>query len=431
ADDGKHGDELFRFLPNPTFTYQWLVAGGAYTGVGGQSTPNFHFTPTDLGAYTVTLNVAVAGSDIEWTDHLHVFVTDRPASVTAVMFNRPGQSVSDIEPGAIGVHTIVVSFSENVTFTADAVTVWAVTFPDGVEQIGDVQPAFVVTGSGTAAMTLIFEPGSVVDTWVKVVLNAAEVRDSAGNALDGEAAGYGGFIFSETDDLPTGNRIPGGDAVFYVGSLRGDFVTVPEEEPAHRVSEEDLTAFLAAFAAGDLTADFRGPGFGASPPDGLVTGADLDAFITLYNMFATEDRYLDPLPMRGRLAARAVPQAPPPAGDVQAAGDPEPVALEPAETGALALAGEAVGDVAPPPAPADDGLIASALPEVSLPPPQATATFVLSAGDLQVGLTAPAQGIELASAPAAAPPAVAPVLAPDGGLLGVLDLTVLEPPLQA
>jgi hypothetical protein len=149
-------------------------------------------------------------------------------------------------------------------------------------------------------MTLTFAPASAIDTWVKVTLKGnGALRSSAGLALDGEPkAGAGhSYIYDASLDLPSGNGVPGGDAVFYVGSLRGDFGR------NNTVDEGDIDGFLEAWQAGRLSADFRGSGSSSTAPDGEVTPADLDAFLAIYNNAGAEGRRLDPLPDPGPLAA--------------------------------------------------------------------------------------------------------------------------------
>jgi hypothetical protein len=149
-------------------------------------------------------------------------------------------------------------------------------------------------------MTIGFDAAAVVDTWVKVQLKAIAVADLAGNLLDGEApeAGSGRrYLYTASGDLPTGNGIPGGDAIFYVGSLRGDFGGSADGSPDGRISEIDVDLFMTAYQSGDPDADFRGIGFGDAQPDGQVTGTDIDGFLSAYQSAVAADRHLDPLPL--------------------------------------------------------------------------------------------------------------------------------------
>ena len=82
----------------------------------------------------------------------------------------------------------------------------------------------------------------------------------------------------------------GGNALFYVGSLRGDF------SGDGAIGAADKAAFMAKWRAGDLDADFRGVGFGVRPPDGRVTLGDIDGFTSVYLAGVASGRHLDSLP---------------------------------------------------------------------------------------------------------------------------------------
>jgi len=231
-----------------------------------------------------------------------------PARVDAVSHNgRPGRTVSSIEPSGVGVASITVTFSETVYFAGSCVQVNLVTFPGGVEVLGAAVLPEGVGGSGTSAMTIALASGAAVDTWVKVRLVAAAITDAAGNALDGEPAAGGsgrGYIYSSAVDLPTGDGVAGGDAVFYVGSLRGDC------SGDLAIGPDDIRGFRDAWPARNLDADFRGVGFGPRPPDGRITLGDIAGFTSAYQRGIAEGIHLDPLPAGGSLAAgvTALPQ---------------------------------------------------------------------------------------------------------------------------
>ena len=233
-----------------------------------------------------------------------VWVTE-PPRLTGVALNpsplRTKRSLSDIEPSGIGVQTIQMTFSKPVTFSPDSVLVQKAVFEGGIERTGELTP-LSLAGSGTNIMTLTFDKASVVDTWVKVTLVAGGIRDGSDQALDGEPPSGGsgcGYLFDALLDLPTGDGVPGGDAIFYVGSLRGDL------NGDGLVTEEDMDAFVAKYQAGDLDADFRGVGFSANEPDGRITAADFDGFMSVYQTAMAEDRHLDPLPLGSPPAAPA------------------------------------------------------------------------------------------------------------------------------
>jgi hypothetical protein len=221
-------------------------------------------------------------------------VVPTPAKVVAVVLNgRAGRSVGAIEPSGIGVRTITVQFSRSVTFDEEEVIVEKVTFPNGVEHALSRLTPTSISSSGTNVMTISFATASVLDTWVKVTLIASGIRDASNQALDGEPRSPGsgrGYIYSAALDLPTGDGVPGGDAVFCVGSLRGDF------DGDGLVTEDDMDAFMAKYQARDLDADVRGVGFAADEPDGQITASDFDGFISIYEAAIAEGHRLDPLP---------------------------------------------------------------------------------------------------------------------------------------
>jgi hypothetical protein len=160
-------------------------------------------------------------------------------------------------------------------------------------------------------MTITLEGTTVgyVDIWVKVTLKGdGTLTDAEGQALDGEARADGsgrGYIYSAALDLPTGDGTPGNDAVFYVGSLRGDF------NGDLSVGSDDLLGFRNAWLANSLDADFRGVGFGPRPPDGRITIGDTDGFSSVYQTAIAQDIHLDPLPLSGSGLAGGVPLLPP------------------------------------------------------------------------------------------------------------------------
>ena len=253
-------------------------------------TPASGYGGPDSFTYTISDGNGGAATAI-----VRITVTTDPPKVTAVMFNgRQGRSVSTIEPSGIGVRTVTVRFSKPVTFDDTAVVAEAVTFDGGVETITETLVPQTLTGSDTDTMTLEFDNASVVDTWVKItILGDGSLHDAGGQALDGEAPAGGsgrGYLYSAVVDLPSGDGVPGGDVVFYVGSLRGDF------NGDGFVTVSDKAGFLAAWNAKSLDADFRGVGFGVQLPDGKITLGDIDGFTSVYLGAVAASHHLDPLP---------------------------------------------------------------------------------------------------------------------------------------
>ena len=276
------------YLGGSSYDYGYGIAvdGSGNVYVTGKTTSTGLATP---GAYQTTYG----GSGDAF-----VAVFDlAPPHLNAVSLNgRPGRTVSSGEPSGIGVTRIFIAFSETVNLTGTCVQVNIVTFPGGVEVLDPALLPLTVDGSGSSAMTITFASGAVMDTWVKVRISAANVADGAGNALDGEPASGGsghGYIYSASTDLPTGDGAAGGDAVFYVGSLRGDF------NGDLSVGPDDLEGFATAWGAKSLDADFRGVGFGPRPPDGRVTLSDIDGFTAVYQRALATNLHLDELPGTG------------------------------------------------------------------------------------------------------------------------------------
>ena len=215
---------------------------------------------------------------------------DPPPVVTGVRLNnRDGRGPGAVDPSGQGVRTITVTFSEAVAFLPGDVTVETVAFPAGSGPVTRTLTTAVVAGTDTAAMTITLPLGEAVDTWVRVRLSGTGIKDLTDHRLDGNAKG-GHLYIVDAADLPTGDGAEGGDAVFYVGSLRGDF------SGDRAVTAADKAGFLAAWNAKSLDADFRGAGFGVRPPDGKVTLGDMDGFTSVYLAGVAAARHLDALP---------------------------------------------------------------------------------------------------------------------------------------
>jgi len=214
---------------------------------------------------------------------------------------------------------------------------------------------FSVLPLGDAAMVITLPDGSALDTWVKVrLLGSGTLLDLTGLHLDGEPAATGngrGYIY-DAGDLPTGDGTEGGDAVFFVGSLRGDM------DLDRAMTAADKAAFGTKWRAGNLDADFRGVGFGPRPPDGRVTIGDINGFTSAYQAGLAAGRHLDELPLTlgGSGAAAGVTELPalPPAGgvDILAAAAGQVFAA----TASPAPAGLAGGTAPAPDGSADDAL---------------------------------------------------------------------------
>jgi len=358
------------------------------------------------------------------------------AKVAAIAFGNPhGRNVSEIVSSVLGVHVITVTFSQPMTFGADDVVVQKVRFNGNSETVTATLLPTSVDGTGSTAMTINLAAGPAVDTWVKVTLKGnGTLKNLQGNALDGEpkAGGSGRtYVYSAATDLPTGNGTPGGNTVFYVGSLRGDFASVGGvHTPDGRITPEDVDGFLAEFLAADPDADFRGAGFTAAAPDGLVTPTDIDGFLSVYEAIVAANVRLAALPNPG-------PQGEGEPGPLAAA---EPEAVGPApvqvplapllEVDALAMASE----------------MGARGPSVFISPPvnhrgliEVTGGMLADAAGAPAapaaGLTVEldlATGVPLAfsAAEPIVPPKPEPVLAADSGIVDLLALGSLGVPLE-
>jgi len=290
---GADGRYSFNGLPYGTYTIRQIVPPDEV-----QTAPN----PGGAsgGARIVWVIGNVTGQDFADVSTL--------LSVTAVALNdSKSRSVSAIAPGGAGVQTIQVTFSQPAVFSIASVVLQEVMFPGGVELIGATLTPLGVAGSASNTMTITLAGMSAIDTWVKVTLKAAATTTLMGRPLDGEAPITGsdrGYIADAAVDLPSGDGVPGGNAVFYVGSLRGDF------NGDGLVTAADKAGFLAAWQAKSLDADFRGVGFGVRLPDGKITLGDIDGFTSVYLAATALGRHLDPLPLSaGGQAAAVAPAA--------------------------------------------------------------------------------------------------------------------------
>jgi hypothetical protein len=215
--------------------------------------------------------------------------------------DRTGRGPGSVDPSGLGVKTITVEFSEAVTFADADVTVEAVAFPPGSGEVARTVTSATIAGSGTGAMTITLPLGEAMDTWVRVRLSGTGIKDLANYRLDGDPRSGNLYIVNEADDLPTGDGVEGGDAVFYVGSLRGD------TDLDRAVTPADKAAFMTKWAARDLDADFRGIGFGVRPLDGKITLGDIDGFTSVYLAAQAAGRSLATLPAERPLSGGVTP----------------------------------------------------------------------------------------------------------------------------
>jgi hypothetical protein len=356
-------------------------------------------------------------------------------------------SFSFIEPGAGGLKTIDIFFNKDITYNPEDIVLEEVTFNGNAEVLGDIITPQDVHGFGFNFMRILLPAGAVQGSWLKVTLKGSGTFRAFENLklrLDGEplAGGTGHTYAYSPADLPTGNGSEGGDTVFYVGSLRGDFGSVGGGPTGDgQFTPEDIDSFLARMQAGDQAADFRGVGFADNNPDGQITPADFDGFMTLYQQTAGQPRVLAPLPNPGPQGESApqplaaglpdpVTVAAAPAADASeplAAGGPVPVSpvlaeapsapvlyLAPGDSPGAKYISLRVGAAGASPAPL------TVLPAAELP--------LVEPIVMLTAVGAPATWVPLASAGAeeVAPLKYGPFLSPDGGAVDLLALPALD-----
>ena len=379
----------------------------------------------DAGPATMKLSWSSPNTPKEIIPALRLTPTDRASSA--------------IDPSGAGVNAIDIFFSKAIMYLPADLILQKVTFNGNSEVPGDLITPTDIYGYGFAFMTITLPANSVVDSWLKVTLKGSGTLQAFENLqlrLDGEpnVGGSGRTYLHSAADLPTGNGFQGGDAVFYVGSLRGDFAIVTGAPIGDGlITEADIGGFISKFQAGSKDADFRGAGFGPSGPDGKVTPADLDGFLTLYQQTVAQPRSLAVLPNPG-------PQG---EGEPQplAAGQPQSLAVAPAPatdvSGPLAARDPApvipvLGDATTSPTPEVD-MLATA-PEIGssggAPQTLTVETAALAAPTTDAGLTvlAAVTTVPLASATAeeVAPLKDDSLLSPDGGVVDLLALPAME-----
>ncbi|HUU90909.1 MAG TPA: lamin tail domain-containing protein [Phycisphaerae bacterium] len=336
--------------------------------------------------------------------------------------NRTERGVGQIDPGGLGVETVLVTFSKDVTFLPGHVTAEKVTFDALGNEIGTVPvaPESVVYGATNAEILITFADSwqTMVDTWVRITL-ADTITDGGGQALDGEPRSNSsglGYIYDSGDDLPSGDGAAGGAAVFYVGSLRADMrgYGPGDVEPDGEITPWDITGFTQKYLAEDLDADMAGYGPGQAEPDTDVNPWDISGFTSRYSAAMAAGTHLEPLPT---------------GGEGLAVGTPAPLPLTADETVSALTAAPEIGlltRTAAEPAP---------VTEPASPPANESATLAPSASDdvapdLLVASGDPAPSTSAPWSPVAPDaPATETPLAADGGLIDLLAAPALEMPL--
>ncbi len=187
------------------------------------------------------------------------------------------------------------------------------------------------------------------------ITKSGSVTDLADSAGDVDVAG-------STMDLMWLPGAAGGDAVFYVDSLRGFGA---DEEPNGTVDSWDINGFTQKYLARDLDADFHGFG-AAEDPNGVVDSWDINGFTSRFSTALATNAHLGNLPtlIGGGMAVGATSPLPPLAAEPAALTDSPEAALlaeEPAHAAETEAPAALPGETAPAATAADDDFTAGAL----------------------------------------------------------------------
>jgi hypothetical protein len=173
--------------------------------------------PCDEGTDTCILPPAI--------DALEVFYAGRfnnQADPSRVALAAGGTSdsanVTNYIHGITGIRVFfdgVVSFATTpqAAFQFDWTTGTGTTFSPVTDAGTAITVTDAVQGSATV-VTIVLADAHVVRRWLRVTVHASQITEG-GQALDGELSG-------NPPVLPSGDGLPGGNAVFYLGNLSGD-----------------------------------------------------------------------------------------------------------------------------------------------------------------------------------------------------------------
>lgn len=109
--------------------------------------------------------------------------------------------------------------------------------------VTNVASTFLVseaTKGGVTVVTIVIDNDTVMKRWLKTTIDAAQVS-VAGALLDGDLAG-------NPISMPSGDTVPGGNAVFYLasmpGDVQGDLVTTLDDVSLDRIESNPTIAVL-------------------------------------------------------------------------------------------------------------------------------------------------------------------------------------------
>lgn len=158
-------------------------------------------------------------------DKLEVFYagkySDQPDSSKVFLATGATANASNITNYAFGITGIRVTFDNAVDFTTTAADAfffdWTALGGTTFSPVMDVQTAVTVTSSvvgGVTVVDIVIVDDHVRRRWLKVTIDATQVTVT-GVELDGELSGNPAV-------LPSGDGVPGGNPVFYIGNMAGE-----------------------------------------------------------------------------------------------------------------------------------------------------------------------------------------------------------------
>jgi hypothetical protein len=144
--------------------------------------------------------------------------TDASKSFLASGATATGANITNFMRGITGIrirfsHSVTFSTTPAAAFTFDWTTGTGTTF-SAVSNPGTAISVTPTEENGATIVTIILADNHVRRRWLRVTVAASQIMTGVA-ALDGELSG-------NPVSLPSGNGVPGGNAVFYLGNITGD-----------------------------------------------------------------------------------------------------------------------------------------------------------------------------------------------------------------
>jgi hypothetical protein len=127
---------------------------------------------------------------------------------------------ASIEARMKGITRCSIQFSEDVRVRAEDIEI-----RNGDDTQAEVEPSTFTYDSDTRTLTMTWLDGTFVNRWIRIRIRDSVTSAVTGAALDGEVfltAGNPTSGAALDGGLPSGDGVPGGSAVFVLGSLVGD-----------------------------------------------------------------------------------------------------------------------------------------------------------------------------------------------------------------